>query len=78
VTRTEKSDGARSRKRGVLAFINGEALRRRTIALLDIGLSHCGLVHRERRTRRDSIKREACFIKGSSAIDVGELASQLV
>ena len=44
-----------------------EALRRRTVSLLDVGLRHCGLVHRERRTRRDSIKREAFFITGSPA-----------
>src|SRR4029077_12230973 len=40
---------------------------------LEVGLRHCGLVHRERRTRRDSIKREAFFITGSSAIQVGAL-----
>ena len=50
-----------------------EALRRRTVSLLDGSHRHCVLVHGERRARRDSINREAFFIMGSSAVHVGEL-----
>lgn len=49
------------------------ALRRRTVSLLDVCLRHCWLVQGERRARRESIKSEAFFILGSSAIHVGEL-----
>jgi hypothetical protein len=74
VTSTEKADGAWSKRGGEFSpSSTTEALRRRTVSLLDVGLRHCGLVHRERRTRRDSIKREGFFITVSSAIHVGEL-----
>ena len=50
-----------------------EVLRRRTVSLLGVGLGCGGLVHGERSAHRDSITREAYFIRGSQAIHVGTL-----
>jgi hypothetical protein len=74
MTRIEKADDAWSRKgREFSPSSTAEALWPWTIPPLGVGLNQCGPVHAERIDCRDSIKREAFFIKGSSAIHVGEV-----